>query len=71
MTARLGVDLGATWLRACLSDGTKARWTERVHATAWRDAPAALRAILKRRGLRRVDALTLGEIGRASCRERV
>lgn len=60
MTARLGVDLGATWLRACLSDGTRARWTERVHATTWREAPAALRQILKKRGLRRVDALTLG-----------
>lgn len=60
MTARLGVDLGATWLRACLSDGEKALWTERAHAIAWRDAPGALRKILKRRGLRRVDALTLG-----------
>ena len=60
MTARLGVDLGATWLRACLSDGTSALWTERVHATAWHDAPRALRAILKKRGLRRVNELTLG-----------
>lgn len=57
---RLGVDLGATWLRACLSDGRRALWTERVHATAWRDAPAALRAMLRRRGLRRADELTLG-----------
>lgn len=60
MSARLGVDLGATWLRACLCDGKKVLWTERVHATAWRDAPAALRRILRRRGLRRVGALTLG-----------
>ena len=60
MTARLGGDLGATWLRACLSDGTTAVWTERVHATAWRDAPAALRRCLKKHGLRRVDELTLG-----------
>ena len=60
MTARLGVDLGATWLRACLSDGKKALWTERVRATAWRDAPSALRAILSKHGLRRVDALILG-----------
>jgi hypothetical protein len=57
---RLGVDLGATWLRACLADGKKALWTERTHATAWRDAPAALRRILKKRGLRRVDVLKLG-----------
>lgn len=60
MSLRLGVDLGATWLRACLSDGQKALWTERVHATAWRDAPAALRKILAKHGLRRVGALTLG-----------
>lgn len=60
MTARLGVDLGATWLRACLSNGKRAVWTERAHATAWRDAPAALRKLLAKRGLRRVDELTLG-----------
>ena len=60
MTARLGVDLGATWLRACLSDGTRALWNERIHATAWPDAPAALRRLLKKHGLRRVDTLTLG-----------
>ena len=60
MTSHLGVDLGATWLRACLSNGMKALWTERVHATAWRDAPGALRRFFKKRGLRRVDRLTLG-----------
>ena len=56
----LGVDLGATWLRVCLADGKKTLWSERAHATAWRDAPAALKSIFKRRGLRRVDAMTLG-----------
>jgi len=60
MTTRLRVDLGATWLRACLSDGTHALWTEKTHATVWRDAPAALRRILKKHGLRRVNTLTLG-----------
>lgn len=60
MTARLGVDLGATWLRACLCENGRARWTERRPATSWRDAPAALRRILRKRGLKRVDALTLG-----------
>lgn len=60
MSLRLGVDLGATWLRACLAEEGKFRWTERAHATAWRDAPAALRKILRARGLRRVDSLTLG-----------
>ncbi len=60
MSLRLGVDLGATWLRACLCDDGKVLWTERLHATAWRDAPDALRRILKKRRLRRVDALVLG-----------
>lgn len=60
MTARLGVDLGATWLRACLSDGTKAVWSERTRATSWRDAPAALRRMLKKRGLKKVDRITFG-----------
>ncbi len=60
MTLRLGVDLGATWLRACLSDGTRALWNARSHATAWREAPAVLRRLLKKHGLRRVDELTLG-----------
>lgn len=59
-TARLGVDLGATWLRACLSDGTRALWTARAPATAWKDAPAVLRKMLASRRVRRVDELTLG-----------
>lgn len=54
------MDLGATWLRACLAEGGRLRWTERAHATAWRDAPAVLRRILKKRGLRRVDEIILG-----------
>ena len=60
MTARLGVARAATWLRACLADGGRALWTERTRATAWRDAPAALRRILRKRGARRVGEITLG-----------
>ena len=60
MSLRLGVDLGATWLRACLSDGKRALWTERVPAVFWTEAPAVLQRLLKKHGLRRVDALTLG-----------
>lgn len=60
MTARLGVDLGATWLRACLSDGRRALWTRRVSAVNWRLAPEILRALLRREGLRRVDEIVLG-----------
>ena len=57
---RLGVDLGATWLRACLADGSRALWTKKMHAVEWRRAAGVLRALLKRRGLHRVDELTLG-----------
>lgn len=32
MSARLGVDLGATWLRACLAVDGRAAWTARVPA---------------------------------------
>lgn len=60
MTRRLGVDLGATWLRACLCDGTQALWTERAPAVSWRQTPLVLRRIMKKRGVRRVDSLTLG-----------
>ena len=60
MSLRLGVDLGATWLRACLSDGERVVWTERVPAVFWTEAPAVLGRILRKRGVRRVDALTLG-----------
>lgn len=57
---RLGVDLGATWLRACLCDGTKALWTCRVPAVFWRQAPAVLQRIMKKHSVRCVDSLTLG-----------
>jgi glucosamine kinase len=60
MKRRLGVDLGATWLRACLSDGKKALWTERVPAVSWRQSPIRLRRIINKHGLRRVSGITLG-----------
>lgn len=60
MSARLGVDLGATWLRACLNVGGTAAWTERVPAVNWRKAGAVIRRLLKKRGVSRVDELVLG-----------
>ena len=70
MPRRLGVDLGATWLRVCLSDGRSVLWQERTHATAWRAAPQALRALLKRHGPVKLDTLTFGgtRLGGASDR---
>lgn len=60
MSARLGVDLGATWLRACLNvDGTAA-WDRRVPAVNWRKAAGVIRRILKKHGISRVDELVLG-----------
>lgn len=60
MSLRLGVDLGATWLRACLNDGGRAAWTQRAPAANWRKATAVIRRLLKRKGLDRVDELVLG-----------
>ncbi len=56
----LGVDLGATWLRACCAAGGRALWTERHPAVFWTEAPAVLRRMLKKRGIKKVDALVLG-----------
>lgn len=60
MSTRLGVDLGATWLRACLAEHGAAAWSRRVPAVPWREAPAALRRLLRGKGLSRVDELVLG-----------
>ncbi|MBI4060944.1 MAG: hypothetical protein HY403_05880 [Elusimicrobia bacterium] len=70
MSARLGVDLGATWIRACLSDGKQALWSERTRAIAWRQTPAVLSAMLKKHGSRRLDRLTLGGTRLGGRRER-
>lgn len=60
MSLRLGVDLGATWLRACLNDGGRAAWTQRAPAVNWRKATGVIRRLLKKKGLARVDELVLG-----------
>lgn len=60
MSVRLGVDLGATWLRACLNDGGKAAWTQRAPAVNWRRATTVIRRLLRKKGLSRVDELVLG-----------
>lgn len=60
MSLRLGVDLGATWLRACLNDGGRAAWTQRAPAVNWRKATGVIRRLLKKKDLSRVDELVLG-----------
>jgi hypothetical protein len=56
----LGVDLGATWLRACLARDGRAVWTERVPAVNWRELPKVLPRLLRARRAPRLDALTIG-----------
>ncbi|HXT01741.1 MAG TPA: hypothetical protein VN915_13790 [Elusimicrobiota bacterium] len=56
----LGVDLGATWLRACLAEDGRELWSARVPAVDWRELPRFLPRFFRARGLRRPDALTVG-----------
>src|SRR5258708_1819711 len=58
--AVLGADLGATWLRLCLAENGRARWTAGVPAVDWRDLPKALPRLLRARGLKRVAVLNVG-----------
>ena len=60
MRTALGVDLGATWLRACLAEGREELWTAKIAAVGWRDLPNVLPRILRSRGLRRVGTITVG-----------
>ena len=60
MRTSLGADLGATWLRVCLSDGRRRLWSDKVPAAGWRELPKVLPRILRVRGLRRVGAITVG-----------
>lgn len=60
MNAALGVDLGATWLRACLACNGRLVWAERVPAVDWRKLPDVLPRLLRARGLKRVAELTVG-----------
>lgn len=60
MSAALGVDLGATWLRACLAvDGERA-WDARLPAVDWRRLPEVLPRLLRARRAPRLSALTVG-----------
>ncbi|MDE2509566.1 MAG: hypothetical protein KGL74_00460 [Elusimicrobia bacterium] len=59
MNAALGVDLGATWLRACLADGAGVR-TARVPAVDWRELPKTLPGLLRKLRAPRLDVLTVG-----------
>ena len=70
MSTRLGVDLGATWLRACLAEDGRHRWTRRVHAANWRRATAVIKSLLKRKGVARVDEIVLGGTRLGDARDR-
>jgi len=70
VSLRLGVDLGATWLRACLADGDRAAWIARERAVEWRRLPETLSRLLRARGLRRVAALSVGGTRLGGRRER-
>ncbi|MFI5347151.1 MAG: hypothetical protein ACHQ51_12330 [Elusimicrobiota bacterium] len=59
MSAALGVDLGATWLRACLAHDGAVR-TARIPAVNWRDLPKVLPGLLKKLRAPRLDVLTVG-----------
>jgi len=56
----LGVDLGATWLRACMSGAGKELWTTKRTAVPWRELPTILPRLLRSHGLRRVGTITVG-----------
>ncbi|MBI3563901.1 MAG: hypothetical protein HY079_01740, partial [Elusimicrobia bacterium] len=73
MSRRLGVDLGATWLRACLAEDGRAVWTARVPAVDWRKLPEALPRLLRARRTGRLDELTVGStrLGGAEGRARL
>lgn len=60
MSLSLGVDLGATWLRACLAKEGGESWRVRRPAVDWRRLPAELPRLLRARGIRRLDSLTVG-----------
>ena len=56
----LGVDLGATWLRACLAEGGAEVWSAKVPAVDWRELPRFLPRFLRARRAPRLDELTVG-----------
>jgi hypothetical protein len=60
VSADLGVDLGATWLRACLVRDGRVLWTARAPAVPWRELPRALASLLRGRGAPRPRAIVVG-----------
>ena len=56
----LGIDLGATWLRACLAEDGRELWNARVPAVDWRELPRFLPRFFRARGVRRLGTLTVG-----------
>ena len=58
--AALGVDLGATWLRACLTADGREVWSARVPAVDWRSLPNFLSRYLRARHAPRLGTLTVG-----------
>jgi hypothetical protein len=71
VTLSIGVDLGATWLRATGAENGVALWTARRPAVPWREAPIALRALLRLRGSRRAASLCVGGTRLGAARDRV
>jgi hypothetical protein len=75
VSAALGVDLGATWLRACLAESGREAWTARVPAVGWRELPRVLPRLLRARRAPRLASLTVGSTrlggaeGRATLRK--
>jgi hypothetical protein len=60
VSAALGVDLGATWLRACLAADGREIWSARIPAVDWRRLPRVLPRLLRARRAPRLDLLTIG-----------
>lgn len=59
----LGVDVGGTWLRACLADGARVYRRGRVPSPRPFRPERALRALLADWGRPKIDLLTLGSTG--------
>jgi hypothetical protein len=70
MSAQLGVDLGATWLRLCLADNGRKKWTLRLPAVDWRQLPEALSRVLRSKNNPELSLIIVGStrIGRPSDR---
>ena len=68
---RLGIDLGRTWLRACLADGTgRVLKRCRVPAVPWPRLPEALRQLRRRLVFLRLERLSVGAAGLGAAADR-